>query len=380
MPSVHLAIPARGLLLVVILLFAGAGLLAASTLLPRASITIHPKTAERQITKDILLIADSTAPDYVRFTLPAKIVEEELSATKTFENGGGAIAEDYAKGSITFTNTMDEEQRLLPKTHMRHVDSGVQFLTDNAVTIPPKETLTVSVTAKEKGALGDVPAGRFVIDKFSKVLQEAVYAQSAQGFSGGQSTSTEITEDAIAAAQQTVLDQAKQDAVAKLTAKAGGASIRPDLVNVEIISQNISATAGSRALRYSASANVRARGFVVDSHNLVSLMTLALRASVTSDEEFVSYNPDSFSITIAQTDWAKGQARISASLSGTYAKKIGPGELANTNLPGLSKEEVTARFLASANIGSVDVSFRPFWVTSVPSRTNQIDISVADAS
>lgn len=380
MPSVHLAIPSRGLLLVVILLFAGAGLLAASTLLPRASITIHPKTAERQITKDILLIADSTAPDYVRFTLPAKIVEEEISATKTFENGGGAIAEDYAKGSITFTNTMDEEQRLLSKTHMRHVDSGVQFLTDKAVTIPPKETLTVSVTAKEKGASGDVPAGRFVIDKFSKALQEAVYAQSAQEFSGGQSTSTEITEDAIAAAQQTVLEQAKQDAVAKLTAKAGGASIRPDLVNVEIISQNVSATAGSRALRYSASANVRARGFVVDSHNLVSLMTLALRASVGSDEEFVSYNPDSFSITIAQTDWAKGQARISASLSGTYAKKIGPGELANNNLPGLSREEVTARFLASANIGSVDVSFRPFWVTSVPSRTNQIDISIADAS
>ncbi len=380
MPSVHLAIPSRGLLLVVILLFAGAGLLAASTLLPRVSITVHPKTAERQITKDILLIADSTAPDYVRFTLPAKIVEEELSATKTFENGGGAIAEDYAKGSITFTNTMDEEQRLLPKTHMRHVDSSVQFLTDKAVTIPPKETLTVSVTAKEKGASGDVPTGKFVIDKLSKALQEAVYAQSAQGFSGGQSTSTEITEDAIAAAQQTVLEQVKQDAIAKLTAKAGGASIRPDLVNVEIISQNVSASAGSRALRYSASANVRARGFVVDNHNLVSLMTLALRASVTSDEEFVSYNPDSFSITIAQTDWAKGQARISASLSGTYAKKIGPGELANNNLPGLSKEEVTARFLASANIGSVDVSFHPFWVTSVPSRTNQIDISVADAS
>lgn len=380
MPSVHLSLPSRGLLLIVILLFAGAGLLAASTLLPRASITIHPKTAERQVTKDILLIADSTAPDYVRFTLPAKIVEEEISATKTFENGDGAAIEDFAKGSITFTNTMEEEQRLLPKTHMRHVESGVQFLTDTPVVIPPKETLTVFVTAKEKGAQGDVPAGKFVIDKFSKGLQDAVYAESAQAFSGGQSTSSEITQEAVVQAQEAVLDQAKQDAIAKLTAKAGGAVIRPDLVNVEVISQNVSASAGSRALRYSASANVRARGFVVDSHNLVSLMTLALRASVTSDEEFVSYNPDSFSIAIAQTDWAKGQARISTSLTGTYAKKIGPGELANNNLPGLSKQEVTERFLASSNIGSVDVLFRPFWVTSVPSRKNQIDISVADAS
>lgn len=377
--SVHLAIPTRGLFLAVILLFGGAGAVAASTLLPRASITVHPKTEEKKLTKDILLTKDISAPDYVRFTLPAKIVEEELSVTKTFENSGGTAVDDYAKGTITFTNNLNEEQRLLPKTHMRHLDSGVQFLTDTAVVIPPNSTLEVSVTAKEKGASGDVPAGKFVIDKFSKALQEAVYANSTQAFSGGQSTNTEITQDAIAAAQTAVIDQAKQDALAKLTAKAGGASIRPDLVNIEVVSQHVSASPGSRALRYSASASVHARGFVVDTHNLISLMTLALRASVTNDEEFVSYNPDSFSIAIAQTNWTKGQARISASLTGTYAKKIGPGELTNNNLSGLSHQEVTERFMASANIGSVDVSFRPFWVQSVPSRTDQIDITISDS-
>ncbi len=379
MPT-HFALPARGILLIVILLFGGAAALTASTLLPRASITVHPKTETKQVTKDILLEKDLAAPDYVRFILPANVVEEEISVTKTFENTGGAIVEDYAKGVITFTNTLDEETRLLPHTHMRHGESGVQFLTDKQAVIPPHGTLEMPVTAKEKGPAGDVPPGRFVIDKFSQGMQEAVYAESTAPFSGGQSTNTEITEEAIAAARQAVLEQAKQDAASKLTAKAGGAPIRSDLVNVEVISQSVSAAPGSRSVRYSANATVHARGFVIDIHDLISLMTLALRASVAPDEEFVSYDPESFAVEIAQTDWTKGQARIAASLTGTYAKKIGAGELASENLSGLSKEEVIERFLASSTIGSVDVSFRPFWVASVPSRTDQIDISVADAS
>ncbi len=378
MASVRVSIPRQSILLVFFLLIGGAILTAAVTLLPHASITVHPKTVTKQLTKDILLSSKDEAPDYVRFTLPAKIVEEEVRATKTFDNTGGAIAEDFSKGSITITNNQDQEQRLLPKTQMRHVDSGRIFLADGPIVIPPKGTLTFSVTAKEKGATGDVPPGKFVVEKLSTSMQAVLPAQSNAAFSGGQSTDTEITEQAISSAKQAVLEQAKQDALAKLTAKAGGASIRPDLLTVEVLSENVSATAGSRALRYSADATVKARGFIVDTHDLVSLMTLGLRATVGSDEEFISYDVASFTLTISKTDWVSGQARVSASLSGIYAKKIGSGELSTDNLAGLSEKEVIERFSALPNIGSVEVSLKPFWVKSVPSRKGQIDIRVGN--
>lgn len=369
----------KSVFFIAFLLVAGAATLTAFTLLPHATITIHPMQDTRKLTKDILLDGKTTTPDYVRFTLPTKIVEEELSVSKTFENGGGTPIQDFAKGNITFSNSQDSEQRLLPKTQMRHVDSGIIFLTDTPVAIPANGTLTVSVTAKEKGPRGDVPPGKFIVEKFARGLQEAVPAQSIAAFSGGESTDTEITQEALTSAQQTVLDQAKQDAVAKLSTKAGGASIRPDLINIEILSQNVSASAGSKALKYTAQANVKARGFVVDTHDIVSLMTLALRASVGSDEEFISYDTSSFTLTIAQTDWAAGQARVSASLMGTYAKKIGSGELATDNLSGLSKKEIIDRFSNSHAIGSVEVALSPFWVKSAPSKKNQIDIRIEQA-
>lgn len=379
MARVRVTVPGRGIFLVVLLVLGGAGILAAVTLFPHAAITVHPKITTKQLSKDILLSAKNETPDYVRFTLPAKIVEEEIETIKTFENTGGVASQDFSKGSITFTNTQDQEQRLLPKTQMRHLDSGLIFLTDTPVAIPAKGTLKVSVTAKEKGPAGDVAPGKFVVEKFTGGLQQAVTAQSDKPFSGGESTDTAISQEAIDAAQKTVLEQAKQDALAKLTAKAGGASIRPDLVTAEVLSQNVSASAGSRAVRYVAQAKVKARGFVVDTHDLISLMTLGLRATVASDEEFLSYDVNSFTLTIAQTDWKTGQARVSASLRGKYAKKIGPNELKADNLSGLSVKEINDRFTASPNIGSVDVSFSPFWVKSAPSKENQIDIRVGEA-
>jgi len=379
MTSLRVAVPGKSIIVVALLLVGGAGFLVATTLFPRATIAVHPKINQQKITKDIILSSKITNPDYVRFTLPATIVEEELTITKQFENAGGKTSQDFSKGTITFTNTQDEEQRLLPKTQMRHVDSGVIFLTDIPVAIPAKGTLMVFVTAKEKGVIGDVSSGAFVVEKFSPLLQKVVPAKSETAFTGGETTDTEITEDAIASAQKTVLEQATQDARAKLTTKAGGAPIRPELITTEILSQKVSTSAGSKALKYNAQAHVKAKGFVVDTHNIVSLMTLALRANVGPDEEFISYDASSFSLAIAQTDWTAGQARVSASLLGTYAKKIGSNELITDNLSGLSEQEIIHSFSASPTIGSVEVSLSPFWVKSAPSDKKQIDVRVESA-
>ncbi|MEK7500313.1 MAG: hypothetical protein AAB649_06985 [Patescibacteria group bacterium] len=379
MTSVRLAVPGKSIFFVLVLLVGGAGFFIVTTLFPRASIVIHPKTSEQKLTKDIILSSTAKAPDYVRFTLPATILEEELEATASFENAEGTPTQDFSKGSITFTNTQDQEQRLLPKTQMRHVDSGVIFLTDTPVAIPANGTLTVSVTAKEKGPAGDVPPGKFVVEKFSKGLQEAVPAQSETAFSGGQSTDSEITQEAIDAAQKKVLEQAKADALTKLNEKAGGASIRPDLINMEILSQSVSAQKGSRALKYTAAAHVKARAFVVSTHDIISLMTLALRASTGLDEEFLSYDASSFTLAITQADWLAGNARVSASLAGTYVKKIGLAEIHTDNLAGLSENEIVERFAASPTVGSVEVHFSPFWVKSAPSNKSQIDVRIESA-
>src|SRR3989344_9311498 len=143
MASVRIGLSSGSIVLAVFLLIAGAGLMAAVTILPKATITVHPKVVPRQLSKEILLSAQASSPDYVRFTLPAAIVEKEIHVQKTFTQDSANTMPDFATGTVKLTNNQEEEQRLLPKTHLRHEASGVFFLTNDRVVIPPKSTATV---------------------------------------------------------------------------------------------------------------------------------------------------------------------------------------------------------------------------------------------
>lgn len=367
----------KGALLATVVLIVGTSMFIAATLLSRATIAVHPKVAPRQLSKDIVLSSKTSSPDYLRFTLPASIVEKEIHIEKTFTQKSETVHDDFATGTVTLTNNQNEEQRLLPKTHLRHESSGIFFLIDERVVIPPKGTVTVHVTAKEKGSVGDVAPGKFIVDKLPAYTQTFVFAESDHAFSGGQAASNALTQDSINAAQQEVLSEAKQKAAGELTLAAKGRPVREDLTQLEVLSQSTSASLGSHALSYTASATVQARGFVVETHDIISLMTIGLRAETKSDEEFIAYDVSSFALAITRTDWKAGNARIAAKLTGTYAKKISPQELGRENLAGLSKQEVISRFAASSTIDHADITLSPFWVRSVPSKESQIRIEIA---
>jgi hypothetical protein len=375
---IRIAFSGGSIILVAIIVIGGAFALAAATLFPHATITVHPKMTSRTLTKEILLSSTIETPDYLRFQLPAKIVEKEMQVEKVIAQSDTNVSPGFSTGTVTLTNNQGEEQRLLPKTHLKYEPTGVFFLTDERVVIPPKGSVSVTVTAKEQGKAGDVAPGKFTVDKLPANLQKLVFATSEQPFSGGEVTQNAITQETIDTAQEEVLEQAKQQAVSELSILAKGSQIRPDLVTIEILSQNTSALPGSHAVSFTAEAKVKARAFVIETHDIMSLMTLALRASVESDEEFLSYDPASFTVTYERTDWKTGTARVSSKLTGTYSKKISPQELKTDNLSGLSKEEVLQKFSESPTIGSVDVSLSPFWVKDIPSRQNQIEVTVAN--
>ncbi|MGH9857182.1 MAG: hypothetical protein ACRD4B_04985, partial [Acidobacteriota bacterium] len=193
--------------------------------LPKAEIALEPKIVTRSIEQSIVISASQSEPDFVRFILPVKVVETEVTHRQTITRSEAGQHEDFATGVVTLVNEQDEEQPLLPKTHLRHEDSGVFFLTDEAVRIPPRGTIPVRVTAKEKGSEGNVAPGRFVVDKLPQPLQSIVYAESSVPFSSGIATETAVTEEELRVAHEQVLTEARHKAQGELTLMAGGAPI-----------------------------------------------------------------------------------------------------------------------------------------------------------
>lgn len=369
------------------LLAAGVGLLAVVVLaliyLPKATITVHSAQHERTIEREVILAVATTEPNFASYTLPTRLVEAGASEERTVERTGATLTPDFARGQVTLINNRDEVQELLPKTHLKHEGSEVFFLTDSPVGIPAHGSARMNVTAEEKGEAGNVPAGKFTIDKLPADLQSDVYAESKTAFTGGVVVESPITAEEITKARNEALAAAVARAQGGLTAQAGGAHVRGELTQIVVSEEAISAGPGSRAKNFTVRLTVAAKAFVVNDNDLLSLTLLALRLPVgrragapKADEEFISYRPESFRVNITRADFERGQAQVTGNLTGLFASKIGPAALDATALAGLSAQEVKEHFKGDAAVGSVDVAFSPFWVRSVPGRKGAVEIKV----
>lgn len=372
-----LIVPRRTVMALVGLGLAAGVVGVALVLLPTATIVLRPAQTEKAAKRDIVLSTTAQEPDFMTYTLPARLIEATATEERTVERSGAQVSEDFARGTVTLVNKRDEVQELLPQTHLKHGATGVYFLTDSPVAIPAQGSVAMNVTAKEKGAAGNVGPGRFEIEKLPAELKADVYAESSTAFAGGVVVETPISEEELVAATQEVRVAAEQKARAQLTSQTGGAPLRESLVATDVMEEIVSAEVGSRAQAFTVKATVRARGFLAHDNDLLSLTLLALRSQVEADKEFESYRPESFAVTIERADFDAGQARVVGTLTGVFASKIGPSALEAANLAGLSAEEVREHFRSIPEVGEVEVSFSPFWVRSVPSRESAVQITIA---
>lgn len=364
------------LLLAIIATVLLSGLLMAGIYVPRATVRISPDTQKRTVAKEILLSKEQKEPDFQKYILPAKLVEKTVEVADKVKREDGSVRDDYAKGKVVIYNAQESEQPLLPNTHLKHGEAGVFFLTDKAVRIPPKGEIEISVTAKERGASGNVPAGKWIVDKLPQNLQKAVYAESSADFSGGQVTDNPVTEAELAEKKGGVKKKTEDKLFAELSSAAGGAGILPELANVKVEREEVTASPGSQTTSYEIRYTLKGRAFVVDQNDLLSLSLLALRSNANENEEFVSYEPESFSVKITRADFERGQVHVTGTLDGFFAQKTALAAMSTDNLAGMSEADVRAYMSQFENVGDVGVDFWPFWVKSVPGRKEAVKVEL----
>lgn len=365
--------------LVAMVLIMAAALLYGYIYLPKALIHVYPAVLTRPVEQEILLSTGITEPDFVRFILPAKIVNQPVTESRTVRRADSNTFDDYAKGEVIMVNEQDEDQSLVVKTHLLYEPTGIYFLTDGPVKIPAGGKVKVKVTAEEKGAAGNIEPTRLIIDRLPREVQSKIYAESDTTFTGGLAVSNAITQEEINKAKENVKILAEEKALGELTLALGGASVRKELITKEILSETVSAEPGSKAVEFTVQMEMKVRAFVVDENDLLSLTLLALRSQVDADKEFVEYEPESFALEVMRSDAERGEARIKGSLTGLFARKIGPAIFETENLAGRTQDEVYEYFGQFEQIGSVEVAFSPFWVKAVPTRKDATEIVIGSS-
>ncbi len=355
------------------------GVISGLVWMPRATITVSPAVTTRTIEREIILSQSAKDADYVKYILPAQKIEKEAEEMKTIQRSTAGARDSEAKGTVILKNDQADEQPLLPKTHLRHEGTGAFFLTDQAVRIPPQGEVTVTVTAETPGQAGNVPAGKFIVDRLPVSMQKVVYGESTAAFTGGVVTDSPITENELKEALKETEEAAQIKVHNLILTEAGGAVVRDDLIKMEIESQETSAADGDKVPEFEAKTKIKARGFIVSESDLLSLTLLNLRSQPDSAEELVSYDPESFKVEILRADFDRGEARIKGTMTGSFAKKSSLAKVDKAKLAGRSEAEISEYFAQFDDLGEVKVALWPFWVKTVPAREKAVRIELQAA-
>jgi hypothetical protein len=211
-------------------------------ILPKTSIIVEPKHIAIDETMEMTAKTDQLVYDAERRLIPARLIEKDVTFTKTFDASGiGDVTAQKAQGTITIYNEYNDKSQPLVATTRFLSKEGVLFRLVNSTIVPGMEDgkagqVDALVIADEAGVSGNIEPTRFSVpgfddgpkkDKFYAINEKAMVG----GGTGGNNV-TIVTEEDIASAQKEMNTELPQYITEQISSL-----LRPD--NEVLIEENI---------------------------------------------------------------------------------------------------------------------------------------------
>lgn len=365
-----------------IFLAAGAGVLLIAFFVwaiffaPQATVSITAKTNIVNITKDLQLKPDAKL-DTAQNVAPAIVKQLKKTASVDFQATGKKEIGEKATGTIRFTNAQDETAASIPAGTTLVTSSGLQFVTNAAVTVaaptygPPSScgpdlrcegTATVGVTAASGGTKFNGASGT-VNGNFDGA--SASFSGSTSG--GTDKTATVVSQSDFDKAKDQLKSQDSSKIKSELAKQFSGDSI--------IIQESFQVTPAEPS-------SAPAVGQEATSAKLTAETTYVLVGVSRSDLKkiFDAYTKTQIGKDSDQKIYESGDKKVafsefSTGEGGVYTTKVraaaqvGPeiddGSLAKT-LVGKRAGEIQQQLEGIQGVEDVETKFSPFWVTTAP--------------
>lgn len=261
---------------------------------------IHLVVAKKTVSKEftVSLRTEQEGIDAKGKSLPGYVLEGEKSGSEDLTATGTKVVGERASGSVTILNWTDVVIEL-PVGHEVVVNAnqegaGFVYVTQSAVTVPPREvtssglgaksttagSVTVSVIAEDVGEVFNLPEGLYLTVTNFKYSDEAVQATNNAGFNGG------FTEE-VTVAQQSDIDEGLQSLVSKLERELRSEFIEgakytlvDETVEIAVATSGASVDAGEEVESFTIAATVNGSAIGYDSNHLEQLVGELITESI----------------------------------------------------------------------------------------------------
>ncbi|MFH1610653.1 MAG: baseplate J/gp47 family protein [Patescibacteria group bacterium] len=303
--------------------------------------------------------------------LTATVEEQELDIVQSYDVENFKTEEGKARGTVTIINKNNQSQVLIATTRFLSPD-GLLFRLTNQVSIPAGGETAVEIQADEIGSKYDIGPAHFSIPGLSASLQQKIYGITKEPMTGGLRRIGTLTSDEIIKAQKKNIESLDKQVAQKLNLESNDEKIV--LTEKEIISEDTSNKEGDEIEKFTITLKVKVKTITINKEKLLSWAKEQYKKDLDDTNEIINYDLDKFAYSLEDiaSTFITMQTFLPAYVLGTL-------DIANFDkkkLYGLDEDGLKTFFVQYDNVKEVEVQFWPFWVRSVPSMQDHIDIRI----
>ena len=337
--------------------------------LSKATVTLVPN--EMLTAKEFSVKIPVTTATSSPALLTATVEEQELDVVQSYEVENFRTEEGKARGTVTIINKNNQNQVLIATTRFLSPD-GLLFRLTNQVSIPAGGETATEIQADEIGSKYDISPAHFSIPGLNESLQKKIYGITKEPMTGGLKIIGTLTSDEIIKAQKKNIESLDQQVAQKLNLESNDEKIV--LIQKEIVSEDTSNKEGDEIEKFTITLKVKVKIITVDKEKLLSWAKEQYKKDLDDTNEIINYDLDKFTYTL--TDTASTFITMGTSLPAYILGTLDIANFDKKKLYGLDDNGLKTFFTQYDNVKDVEVEFWPFWVRSVPSMQDHIEIKI----
>ncbi|MDX1535293.1 MAG: hypothetical protein R3346_00825 [Candidatus Spechtbacterales bacterium] len=365
----------------------GGGYYAAAEVLPKATITLHPKSVQDKMEFSLLADSNISSANLEKGTIPAQVIEEKQENTFTFNATGKADIEEYASGDIRVYNEYSSApQTLVASTRFISAD-GKLFRTTETVVVPGAQveagriipsSINVNVEAAEPGDEYNIGPTTFSIPGFKgtdKYLN--FYGKSESKMTGGfQGVATIVTEEDINDARNKIEEEFLPTVSAQLRAKAPESlTVLEESFESKIQNIEFDARANDRKTTFQSRAVAVAQAFLISEQDVNNAIERYFINSTKYSSDYELSDQRSIKYFVKEIEYEDGYVEFSVNVDQVFNRRLST-ESVMESIKGKDETEVRKTLSRMSELEKAQVRFWPFWVNRVPSGEEDITIEV----
>lgn len=366
---------------VVLLILGIGGLIFAAVALPKAKINIKTTATAVEVGLDLNLSTTATTLKPSNGTIPAKVAQQQKTNTQQVPTTGQKNNGNKASGSVALVNCSETDDLTIPAgTGLS--SGGNTYISQQTVTVPASNfkknvcqkdgVANVNIIAQNSGAAYN-GATSFSVAGFRDISGSA-----ASSISGG-------TDNIVQTVNQNDINNAKAK-ISSATADEVKAALKDQLKKEKYVAIEATFTAGTPATTTSANVgdvatsvsvteNTTYTMFGVKESDLKTLVEADIRQQIDEQQNILNngiskavYNVDSITAT---------SAKLAMSTRATAGPDLDV-ETIKQQAAGKKPSEIREELSNNPDVTDVTVDLSPFWVGSIPKKTERITVIIAD--